>query len=300
MIFERIAEAYDVLSNRKLKATFDLLGEIGLKDGVPDGRGGRKGGIYTFEASPMAIFKRFFATDNPYEALMVIQDAFEKIGGSGKPELGAQRTYDLPVTLEEIFHGAHKAVTHTRKVQREANGSIESEDRTLTVAVPPGCKNGRRFVFEREGNSKPGVEPGAVVFVLETARHASFTRSGDDLVYVAKLSVVDALCGTTLKIQTLDKRTLAIPVVECVDANSQKIVGGEGMPRADGSGRGDLIIIFEIVMPNKLTPAQKSLVRAGFFYPGKQPSPEQHAASVAFLNAANHGSKGWTIGFAGQ
>ena len=118
--------------------------------------------------------------------------------------------------------------------------------------------------------------------------------------YVAKLSVVDALCGTTLKIQTLDKRTLAIPVVECVDANSQKIVGGEGMPRADGSGRGDLIIIFEIVMPNKLTPAQKSLVRAGFFYPGKQPSPEQHAASVAFLNAANHGSKGWTIGFAGQ
>ena len=83
--------------------------------------------------------------------------------------------------------------------------------------------------------------------------------------YVAKLGVVDALCGTTLKIQTLDKRTLAIPVVECVDANSQKIVGGEGMPRADGSGRGDLIIIFEIVMPNKLTPAQKSLVRAGFF-----------------------------------
>lgn len=300
MIFERIAEAYDVLSNRKLKATFDLLGEIGLKDGVPDGRGGRKGGIYTFETSPMAIFKRFFGTDNPYEALMVIQDAFEKMGGSGKPELGAQRTYDLPVTLEEIFHGAHKAVTHTRKVQRDVNGSIESEDRTLTVAVPPGCKNGRRFVFEREGNSKPGVEPGAVVFVLETARHASFTRSGDDLVYVAKLSVVDALCGTTLKIQTLDKRTLAIPVVECVDANSQKIVGGEGMPRADGSGRGDLIIIFEIVMPNKLTPAQKSLVRAGFFYPGKQPSPEQHAASVAFLNAANHGSKGWTIGFAGQ
>ena len=46
MIFERIAEAYDVLSNRKLKATFDLLGEIGLKDGVPDGRGGRKGSAY--------------------------------------------------------------------------------------------------------------------------------------------------------------------------------------------------------------------------------------------------------------
>ena len=112
MIFERIAEAYDVLSNRKLKATFDLLGEIGLKDGVPDGRGGRKGGIYTFEASPMAIFKEFFATDNPYEALMVIQDAFEKLGGAGKPALGAQRTYDLQCTLEEIFLGAHKAATH--------------------------------------------------------------------------------------------------------------------------------------------------------------------------------------------
>ena len=175
----------------------------------------------------MAIFKRFFGTDNPYEALMVIQDAFEKMGGSGKPELGAQRTHDLPVTLEEILPrraqggDAHEESSEGgERVDRE-RGQDADGGRPARVQERP------TFVFEREGTqTRPSPEPSSLY--SRRPRHALLTRSGDDLVYVAKLSVVDALCGTTLKIQTLDKRTLAIPVVECVDANSQKIVGGEG------------------------------------------------------------------------
>ena len=53
----RVSEAYDVLSQPKLKGFFDLYGEEGLKDGVSDGRGGVKGGFYTFSRDPLAIFE---------------------------------------------------------------------------------------------------------------------------------------------------------------------------------------------------------------------------------------------------
>ena len=66
--------------------------------------------------------------------------------------------------------------------------------------MPPGCENGRRFVFEGEGNQRPGMEPGPVVYVAAALKHPIFTRTGDHLVYAAKIPLIDSLCGATLKL----------------------------------------------------------------------------------------------------
>lgn len=55
--------------------------------------------------------------------------------------------YPLELTLEEIFHGCLKKVTHKRKVLVNA-GEYYEEERTLTVDVKPGLPTGTRFVFE--------------------------------------------------------------------------------------------------------------------------------------------------------
>lgn len=280
----------------KLKATFDLLGEDGLKHGVPDGKGGKRGGIYSFEVSPLAIFESFFGTANPYSALMDISTAFEALTTDKPPALGLQRTFDVPVTLEELYHGCNKIVTHQRKMQAEVGGEITTEDRTLTIVVPPGCKNGQRFVFEKEGNMKPGMEPGPIVYTLAALKHSLFARSGDDLVYTSKLPLIDSLCGTQLTIPTLDGRTLSIPITDIVKTGSKKVVAGEGMPKANG-GKGDLIIVFDILFPKTLSPMQRDLMRASFFFPGKSPTAPAAAAGSAFLNAANNPNAGWTVGF---
>ena len=163
--------------------------------------------------------------------------------------------------------------------------------------MPPGCENGRRFVFEGEWNQRPGMEPGPVVYVAAALKHPIFTRTGDHLVYAAKIPLIDSLCGATLRIPTLDGRHLSLPVTEIVNTGDRKIVKGEGMPRADGQGKGDLVIVFDVLFPRTLTPAQKALMRASFFFPGKNPPATAHAAQVAFLNAANHGTHGWTLGY---
>ncbi len=53
----------------------------------------------------------------------------------------------MELTLEEIFFGCLKKVTHKRKVLTETKEYLE-ETRTLTIDVKPGLPTGTRFVFE--------------------------------------------------------------------------------------------------------------------------------------------------------
>mmetsp|Transcript_1270 Transcript_1270/g.2957 ORF Transcript_1270/g.2957 Transcript_1270/m.2957 type:complete len:339 (+) Transcript_1270:224-1240(+) len=295
-IFARVAEAYDVLSDVKLKATFDLLGEVGLKQGMPDGKGGKRGGIYAFDISPLAIFQKFFGTANPYSALMDISLAFEALTTTKPVVQGMQRTYDVGVTLDDLYFGCSKIVKHVRKTQAEAGGEIRSEERTLTLVIPPGCKNGQRFVFEKEGNAKPNMEAGPVVFTVAALAHDVFARAGDDLVFTCVLPLIDSLCGTTLRIPTVDGRHLSIPITDIVKTGSKKVISSEGMPKADGS-KGDLIIVFDILFPKTLSPTHRELMKAAFFFPGKDTMAPAAAAASAFLSAANAPTGGWTVGF---
>jgi DnaJ-class molecular chaperone len=303
VIFARVAEAYDVLSTSALKATFDVLGEQGLKHGAPDGRGGTKGGHYAFEMSPVSVFEKFHGTENPYSALIDVTNAFEKLGRTGSASApdgddGRQRTFDVAVSLEEMHAGCVKRVSHVRKTQSAVGGAVTEETRVLTLKIPPGCEHGRRFVFENEGNERPGMRPGPVVYVAQATKHESFVRRGDDLVYVARRSLIDGLCGTTVALTGIDGKQLSVPVETIVDAGSTKVVSGEGMARRaeKGGGRGDLLVVFDLVFPKTLSPTQREMMRAAFFFPGKNPSKEAQKAATAFLLAANDGVKGWSTG----
>ena len=55
----------------------------------------------------------------------------------------------------------------------------------------------------------------------------------------------------------------------------------------------DCIVVFVLVFPSTMTPTRRDLMRAAFFFPGKNPGKEAANAAHAFLNAAQHGVKGW-------
>lgn len=63
--FNKICEAYDVLSNSELKAVFDKYGEYGLKNGVTNDQGEKLGG-YIFLGNSEDIFERFFTRKVPF------------------------------------------------------------------------------------------------------------------------------------------------------------------------------------------------------------------------------------------
>lgn len=79
--FKEIAEAYEVLSDKKKRDIFDKYGEEGLKGGTPSS-GGHSGPndpgftSYTFHGDPKATFAQFFGSASPFQT-------FFDFGGQG-------------------------------------------------------------------------------------------------------------------------------------------------------------------------------------------------------------------------
>ncbi|KAJ7476083.1 hypothetical protein FB451DRAFT_1245735 [Mycena latifolia] len=178
------------------------------------------------------------------------------------PSASAEITRPLKLSLAELYSGTSKRLKVGRRL---LDGS--SEDKVLEIQVQPGWKSGTKVRFPHAGNEQMGGEPQDLVFVVEEKPHETFAREGNDLRCSVPISLLDALTGTGGKkvVEALDGRKLQITVPPgVVKPGQQTTVAGEGMPiRKDGSvkKKGDLIVKWEVVFPDRITPAQKEGLR---------------------------------------
>lgn len=74
-----------------------------------------------------------------------------------------------------------------------------------------------------------------------------------------KVTLAEALGGTSVSLTTLDGRNLSIDVTDIISPGYELVVPKEGMPIAKERGKwGDLRIIFEVKFPTRLTPEQRA------------------------------------------
>ncbi|CAM9473462.1 unnamed protein product, partial [Discosporangium mesarthrocarpum] len=256
-MFQDIGEAYDVLSDKERRAIFDQYGFEGLRDGVPTaGRGKPQG--YSYKRNAQEIFEGFFGTQNPFVDFafgdtMPFASRLNKHGPK-KPDPVVR---DLECTLEELFSGCTKTFRVIRQ-RIHAEGGLRDEEKELTVDVKPGWKKGTRITFPNEGDERPGVLPADVVLVVSEKPHRFFSREGNRLVYLSKMSLADALTDCIVEVPTLDGRVLRLPCPEVVSPGYERVIPGEGMPITRHRGeRGDLILKFRLVFPQFLPDSKK-------------------------------------------
>ncbi len=158
--------------------------------------------------------------------------------------------------------GATKRVKLNRQGTDPATGRPARIEEVLTIEVKPGWKAGTKVTFEGKGDEpQGGGAPGDLVFVIEEKPHPRFKREGNDLIHTAKLPLVDALCGPTITVQSLDGRTVTAKVAAVAGPTVEKVVRGEGMPVSKG-GKGDLRVRFEPIFPKSLSDEQRAAIRA--------------------------------------
>ena len=63
--FQKLCEAYEVLSDPIKKEIYDIYGQEGLKNGIIDKKGNIKGG-YIYSGNGHEIFEKFMGTANPF------------------------------------------------------------------------------------------------------------------------------------------------------------------------------------------------------------------------------------------
>eukprot|EP01147_Barroeca_monosierra_P001488 gene1488-4646_t len=264
--FNRVAEAFVVLSTPKLRAIYDRFGMDGLRYGAPQGHND-----YTepwiFDGDGEKVFRDFFGTDNPFKEIFPPLDEFKL--GSGPSLSQKLRRHqsppiesDLFITLEEAYTGCVKKLKITRKILNDDGHTTTQRDKILTVHVKPGWKQGTRVTFPKEGDQGPNNIPADVVFIIKYRDHPRFTRKGNDLFHRTNVKLSDALCGCSVSLLTLDERELNIPINDVITPSVIKRVAGEGMPLSKNpSEHGDLIIEFNVVFPTNLSDESKRLVR---------------------------------------
>lgn len=136
------------------------------------------------------------------------------------------------------------------------------ESEILSIDIKPGWKKGTKITFPDKGNEQLNQLPADLVFVIDEKPHDIYKRDSNDLAMSYRVSLAEAIGGSTVNISTLDERNLSINVTEIVSPGFELVVPEEGMPIAKEPGtRGDLKIKFEVKFPTRLTPDQRAALR---------------------------------------
>ncbi len=132
-----------------------------------------------------------------------------------------------------------------------SGSKFSKEDKTLTLTVTKGMRDGETIVFAGESsNEEEYEEAGDVVIELVAAdEDHEWQRAGDNLTIRVRLTLAEALCGKIVSLSNHPgyPQGVHIQIPAGVQNRQDICVEGYGMPRVLGGGFGDCIIHIGIV-----------------------------------------------------
>ena len=158
--FQKLCEAYEVLSDPIKKEIYDIYGQEGLKNGIIDKKGNIKGG-YIYSGNGHEIFEKFMGTANPFTLKGESEKGFfdEQICENKKNEEGLQPIdVDLECTLEELYNGCVKHIKYKRRVIGVDFRTTEEKEAAVDVEIFRGYDKHTVIPYKGMGNQSPGMK----------------------------------------------------------------------------------------------------------------------------------------------
>lgn len=106
----------------------------------------------------------------------------------------------------------------------------------------------------------PGTQPGDLYVDVHVTPHEAFEREGDDLITRTRLSFVDAALGKDVVVTLPEESTVKLSVPAGTQPGSVLTLPGNGMPRLDRRGKGNLHLVVDVAVPTKLSRRAKKLL----------------------------------------
>jgi molecular chaperone DnaJ len=140
-------------------------------------------------------------------------------------------------------------------------GAVEKQRKVL-VNVPAGIDSEQRLRVPGQGMPGPANAPAGDLYVdIEVEGDEHFERHGNDLGTRLTLSFAEAALGMVTQLKLPDEREVMVKVEGGVQPGSVVVVKGEGAPRLDRGGRGDLHVVISVTVPKKLSKNAKRLLQ---------------------------------------
>lgn len=231
--FKEINEAYEVLSNKEKKATYDQFGHAAFDPSAGPRWGGAPGGggRYTYYSggNPGDFADFFGGFSDPF-------DIFETFFGGANPFSRAQAKphYSLRVTFREAALGGEREIVHQGKKYK--------------IRIPEGADDGTRVRYENFD----------VSFNVETDK--VFSREGADLFVDVELWFTEAILGSEVEVPTLEGQ-MKMKVRAGIQPGTMIRLTGKGVKRIGSRGKGDLYVRLKIKLPEKINRNEKKLIQ---------------------------------------
>lgn len=252
--FKEANEAYSVLSDKTKRARYDQFGHAGV--GGAGGSGGNPfaGGGYNFSGQS-------FNFDFGGGGLDDILGSIFGFGGGGFRASRRGRDYRTSMTID--FNEAIFGVTK----------KISVDGKNIKLKIPAGIFDGQSIRLSGKGGEAPdgGGQRGDLYVEVRVRAHKHLTREGDLILSDVTISMVEAVLGTEVDVETVDGVvTMKIPAGTQPGTNFK--LSGHGAPRLGTDERGPHIVTVDVEIPRNLTRRQKELMaefaknkRHGFF-----------------------------------
>ena len=267
--YKKISAAYNTLSNEAEKATYDATLQFG---------------DLTSKLDPNLFMNMMF---NPIDIQTVLKD-LQNLRGKGTAGLsmptdffqstafrspfsfkpsncGNINDYEFdskPTTISasisisflEAYKGHKYPLSITRWVF-EDNKRIEQHE-TIYVDIPQGIDNNEIITIKNKGNRLSNNNKGDVEVKIKITNDTAFERNGIDLIFKKSITLKESLCGFSFELPYIDGREFKInnEIGNIIPPDFRKTIPNLGMTR--DSVTGDLIIIFDVVYPKKLSNKQ--------------------------------------------
>jgi molecular chaperone DnaJ len=292
--FKEAAEAYEILADEERRATYDRYGHDGLRSGgyAPNfdafgsigdlfnaffGGGAQTGPAAGGDIAARAEIDLLDAArgtkvevsydviercgrchGNSAEPGTPIETC-ERCGGAGQLQAVTSTPFGRMVRTMtcDVCNGDGRVPTQPCRECR-GRGRVTTQ-RTLDVEVPAGIADGQRIRISGQGHAgDTGAPPGDLYVFVVVIEDPRFVREGDDLITALDVPAPLASLGASLEVPTLDGAvTVELP------AGSQPgdvlRLRGQGMPSLRRGRQGDLRVVVNVVVPRRLTAAQREL-----------------------------------------
>jgi DnaJ-class molecular chaperone len=261
-LFKEIGEAYSVLSDPDKRRKYDRWGHDWEKIEQAQAAGanfrGRPGTRYAWSSTTPSGGASAPGFNFESEDLGgLFEQLFGRASGGRQrvrtaPRKGTDIDQPVEITLEEAFNGTQRTYS--------LHDAQSGETRTVEVKIPAGATDGLRVRVG--GKGEPGMSGGAagdLYLIVSIKPHAQFEREGDDLRVKVPTPLYTAILGGEVMVPTPKGTNLALKVPPETSNGLRMRLTGQGMPKLNATGRGDLFAEITVQLPKELTPREKEL-----------------------------------------
>lgn len=195
-------------------------------------------------------------------------------GGTGQVRVQRQTPLGNFVTNSECdkCHGTGKIIEEPC-TDCKGKGRVR-KNRKIKVNVPAGVDTGNVMPLRGQGEQGINGGPAGDLYIkIMVTPSKVFTRKGADVHIETHISMAKAALGTEITVETIDGN-VKYTIPEGTQSGTVFRLKGKGIPKVQGSGRGDQYVKVIVDIPKHLNEKAKNALKAFMEATGEETSSE--------------------------